>query len=302
MSEARRSPRRSRREIDVQAGPTGLRLRVSTWGEPSDRVTVLLHGFLEQGAAWHAVATRLQGRVLAPDHRGHGLSEHVGRGGFYHFWDYVADLDGLLDAMVGDRPVDLVGHSMGGTIASLFAASRPGRVRRLVLVEGLGPPDMSHARVAQARRSLEHRRSPPLHRGLASVAEGALRMRTFNPSLDETTALELATRTTRPAGLDDPDVDPAHPGPWVWTWDPLHRARAPRAFEAEAFGVFLDAIEAPTLAVDGGDSRFRPADLAARVARLRDVRTLTIPEAGHLIHHDQPAALAGAISAHLGAS
>ena len=288
----------SLRERDIQAGPSGLRLRLCEWGA-GEHTTVILHGFLEQGAAWDAVARQLSGRVLAPDHRGHGLSEHVGRGGFYHFWDYVSDLDALLEAEA-DGPVDLIGHSMGGTIACLFAATRPERVRRLVLVEGLGPPDMSSLRLAMARTSLQHQRSPPRHRGLASPEAAAERMRRYNPSLAEETALRLARRTTRQTVPDDPAVDPAHPGPWTWTWDPLHRARSPRAFEADTFGTFLEAIEAPTLVVDGARSRFRPSDGESRRERLRDAQHVEIPDAGHLIHHDAPGALAAVVIAHLG--
>jgi pimeloyl-ACP methyl ester carboxylesterase len=196
--------------------------------------------------------------------------------------------------------VDLVGHSMGGTIACLYAATRPERVRRLVLVEGLGPPDMSSIRLAMARRSLSHRRSPPLHRGLASAQAAADRMRKYNPALSEGTALRLARRTLRPVGPNDPAMDPAHPGPLVWTWDPLHRARSPRAFEAAAFGDFLAAIEAPTLLIDGGASRFRPEDGDARRSRIARAQHHVVAEAGHLVHHDDPETLARLIREHFG--
>src|SRR5262249_56753377 len=67
-------------------------------------------------------------------------SEWVGGGGYYHFADYSADLAFLVRAL-GGRAV-LVGHSMGATAAMSYAGVEPERVPALVLVDGLGPPDM----------------------------------------------------------------------------------------------------------------------------------------------------------------
>jgi pimeloyl-ACP methyl ester carboxylesterase len=113
------------KEWDFQANERALRLRICEWGE-GNPTTVILHGYLEQAAAWDAVAQRLAGRVVAPDHRGHGLSEHVGRGGFYHFWDYVSDVDALIATL--DQSVILIGHSMGGG-GTYSQGSAQGRAR-----------------------------------------------------------------------------------------------------------------------------------------------------------------------------
>ena len=114
-------------------------------------------------------------------------------------------------------------------------------------------------------------------------------------------ALRLAARTTRPAVPDDPALDAAHPGPLVWTWDPLHRCRAPRAFEAPTFRSFLCAIQCPTLAIDGGISSFRPDDSADRRDAVPDLAHIVVPGAGHLVHHDRPDTLARHIADHFGA-
>lgn len=290
-------PLSSMRERFTLLGASGLRACVCAWGSDNGRPILILHGFLEQGAAWDAVACRLSGRIVAPDHRGHGRSDHVGRGGFYHFWDYVSDVDALVETLGG--PVDLVGHSMGGTIAVLFAATRPDKVRRLVLVEGMGPPDRSTHRLSQARTYLEHRRRAATHAGLASIDDAALRMKKVNPALDPMMARALATRITRPTTADDPHLDPQRPGPLVWRWDPLHRCRSPRAFEAHSFTTFLRAIEAPTLSVIGADSMFATSDRSDRAASIPVLAQVVIPGSGHLVHHDQPAALAQHISEHL---
>lgn len=275
-------------ERTIDLGPSGIPLRLSTYNDDAPgRPLVILHGFLEQGAAWQWVAAHLNRTVHAPDHRGHGLSGHLGPGGFYHFWDYVSDLDLLLRQLSPDAPVDLLGHSMGGTIASLYAGSRPERVHRLVLVEGLGPPDTSHSLLPRARRFLMHRREPPTHTPMKDVEEAAYRMRRHNPLLGEDRALRLATRITR----QNPHGDGL-----IWTWDPRHRSRNPRPFVEAHFSEFLAAIPCPTLTVDGSRSGFPGAE---RAVHLPNATTATL-DAGHLVHLDAPEALAKAIESHLG--
>lgn len=288
-------------EWDFRAGPRGLRLRICEWGapEPGRPTTLVLHGYLEQGAAWDAVAGRLPGRIVAPDHRGHGLSDHVGPGGFYHFWDYVADVDALADPLGG--PVDVVGHSMGATIALLWASLRPERVRRLALVEGLGMPDESPG-LDRPRRFLAAHRDPPRHRALADLDDGVRRMRHFNPKIPIATARALVARVTRPVRPDDPHVEPDRPGTLVWTWDPLHRARNPTAMRRDLLMVHLAALRAPTLLVWGATSPYAAGlpDRAEREAAIADRRVITVDGAGHLVHHDAPDALAAALAAFLG--
>jgi pimeloyl-ACP methyl ester carboxylesterase len=277
-------------ERTIEVGPRGLRLVCCEWPGSGERPLVVLHGYLEQGAAWDRVAKALGRWVLAPDQRGHGRSDHVGAGGWYHFWDYVGDVDAIVETLGG--PVDLVGHSMGGTVACLYAGCRPANVRRLVLVEGLGPPDSTAEAVSRARHYLDGRRRPPSHGAIANPAEAAARMQRFNPRLPLDVAQELATRT----------LSPTEAG-YSWSWDPLHRARSPVPFAVDTFRRFLAEITAPVLAVDGADTPFvlpdRPERLAAFRSRVREVR---VANAGHLVHHDAPEALARVIGEFLSES
>src|SRR5512132_2504317 len=123
---------------------TGLTYHVLEWDGPGELTFVLVHGFADLGYMWTAVAERLapHGHVIAPDLRGHGDSDWIGPGGYYHFMDYVADLDDVIRQLARPRVV-LVGHSMGGSVASYYAGTRPERVAALALLEGLGPPDMA---------------------------------------------------------------------------------------------------------------------------------------------------------------
>ena len=86
--------------------------------------------------------------VVAPDMRGHGDSDWIGPGGYYHFPDYLADLHEV-SGRSGARSVSLVGHSMGGSIAAYYAGSFPERMHKLALLEGLGPPESKDAMPAR---------------------------------------------------------------------------------------------------------------------------------------------------------
>ncbi|MCB9763647.1 MAG: alpha/beta hydrolase [Alphaproteobacteria bacterium] len=276
------------RESFVDVG--GLELCVCAWGPevPSGRPpVVILHGLLEQGAAWDAVARPLAEAgwsVFAPDQRGHGRSGHVPRGAYYHFPDYVADLDGLCEAL-GFGEILLIGHSMGGTVSCMYAGARPERVRGLVLIEGLGPPRISDEdAAAQLRVHLDHRAHPPAHEPLPSIADGAERMKRFNPGMDDALARRLAARTLRQT-----------PEGFVWTWDPLHRTRAATAFVAGRHRALLQRITAPVLAVYGTRSWYVALpDLAEREAALAWLDRVEL-DGGHGLHHDAPEALAGHI-------
>jgi len=131
------------------------RYHVRTWGEPrpGEFPLVLLHGWMDVSASFQFVvdALRQERFVVAPDWRGFGLTREQGSGPSPfdygradHYWsvDYLADLDFLLDQIDAElgragAPIDLVGHSMGGNAAMLYAGIRPERVRRLVNLEGI---------------------------------------------------------------------------------------------------------------------------------------------------------------------
>lgn len=273
----------------------GLRHHLRIWEPASSPAPTVLccHGFLDASSSFRFFAEALvprDYRVVAFDFRGHGRSQWVGAGGYYHFFDYVADLAALVEAL-DLQPLHLLGHSMGGTAAALYAGAFPERVHRLILVEGLGPEVPSEDPAARVRRWLEGvdaARARPA-RVFSSLREAAERIRRVNEELSLEQALAMAEGSTREveggSGL-------------TWSYDPIHRTVGPYPFDSERFIAFLGKIRAPTLLVDG-EKGMRAADQEKRRAALQDARTITLPGLGHMIHLTGASRLAEEVDAFL---
>jgi len=258
--------------------PRGLRQRVCLWGPDEGPVVICCHGWLDQAAAWDAVAIKLVARgfrVVAPDHRGHGHSAWTPGGSTYHFMEYVADLDALVDALALQDPI-LVGHSMGGTIASLWAGLRPGGPAGLVLLDGLGPPRVeTESAVDQAVAFLDQNRTAPARRLVASPEAAAEKIRRTNAGLSESQALALAHRAVE-----------ATPDGWAWRWDPLHRTRAAVAYDADRHMAILRRIECPVAVGVGSQSWYAMMpDLESRVSAIGPLVAHETFACGHDLHH-----------------
>ncbi|MGE0788230.1 MAG: alpha/beta fold hydrolase [Sandaracinaceae bacterium] len=272
----------------------GLSHLVRQWGdEASAHTFVLCHGFLDQSLSFRGVGERLAergARAFAFDWRGHGQTEWVGAGGYYHFVDYVLDLHELLPQLT-EGPVHLCGHSMGGTAVAMFAATHPERLRTVTLVEGLGPPGFGGEapdKILDWLQSVDRVRRGDPKKPMTDLDDAVRRLRGMNKELPEPLARELASTGTQPG--------PNGEG-LVWSFDPLHRTTSPSVFDAAVFETFLRRIAAPTLIVNGQHG-FRTPDHAARVAALPNAVEITIESAGHMIHQSQPVVLADAIFEH----
>jgi len=207
-------------------------------------------------------------------------------GGYYHFPDYLADVDALMRQLEPERLV-LVGHSMGGTVASLYCGARPDRVERLVLLEGIGPPSMpADASLFRTRAWLDQLAKPRGPRPLASIEEGARRLAITHNKIDRAILLRAAEQLSE---LRDD-------GTRHWRHDPLHATTAPRAFHADDYKPFLAAIHCPVLFIGGGPDGLHPQDEQERLDAISGAVTrVDLSSAGHMMHWTQPAAVAAAI-------
>jgi pimeloyl-ACP methyl ester carboxylesterase len=266
---------------------TGLHLHLLEWDGGGDHTVFLLHGFLDNAFSWeammeHGLGARLH--VVAPDLRGHGDSDWIGAGGYYHFVDYLADVQELAGLIARQR-LSLVGHSMGGSVAGYFAGSYPERVHKLALLEGLGPPEASDTMPERVRTWVAawQRARAATPRSYASLDEAAARLRQHDPLLAPELALRLAATGTR---LTD--------GGYVFKHDPLHLTPGPYGFSLALAQQFWQRVRGPTLLVDGAQSLFRAREeeTARRAASFANARPVTLDGAGHMMQRHQPAALA----------
>ena len=282
----------------------GLRYHVNLWGElaatsPERPPIVMLHGWMDVGASFQFVVDALNGArcVVAPDWRGFGQTA-APNADSYWFPDYLGDLDALLEALVPGRQVDLVGHSMGGNVAMVYAGVRPQRVRRLVNLEGFGMPETRHdqapRRYAQWLDELQEEAALFTY---ADVDGVAARLRKNNPLLTEARAAWLA----RHWSAQQAD------GRWRILADPAHKRTNPVLYQKAEVLECWKLIRAPLLWAEGDrtdvskfwGNRYPRADFDARLAVVPNVRKVMLSPAGHMLHHDQPEALARHLEAFL---
>lgn len=283
-----------------------LKYHVWHWGDAQGDATplVLVHGWMDVGASYQFMVDALpeaflQGRpVIAPDWRGFGLTQPPVPTDHYVFADYLADLDQLLDHYVGERPVDLVGHSMGGNIAMMYAGVRPARIRRLVNLEGFGMP--------AAKPQSAVRRYGDWMNEIRKLERGELALKSYD-SLDG--VAQRLMKTNPRLSQDKADWLAQHwaaqdaAGRWSILGDPAHKVSSAQIYRVDEAQALYAAITAPTLAVEAsGDSmrqwwkgRYSIDEYHERLKAVPDCRTAVIEEAGHMLHHDQPETLAGLI-------
>ena len=274
-----------------------LRYHVRHWvGDPARRM-VLLHGWMDVSASFQFLVDALapDWDVYAPDWRGYGLTDWSGADSYW-FPDYVADLDAMLERIQPETPVNLVGHSLGGNVAGLYAGIRPERVAKFVNLEGFGmpatKPDQAPKRYA---RWMEELRVAPKLRPYASYAALAGRMQQNNSRLTR----ERADFLARHWGKDTAD------GGVVLRSDPAHKLVNATLYRLDEARACWERVTAPVLWVDAAESEtlkrmgLSAEEHAARRAAFRDLRHVTVPDAGHMLHHDRPEAVARLIEAFL---
>lgn len=229
---------------------------------------VLVHGHATDNRVWDDLTATLANaryRVVRPDLRGHGTSEAPETG--YRYEDHVADLTALI-GHIGVGPVHLVGHSLGGGIALLYALEYPTRVRSLVLISPTLP---GYSYSDEFSTFTEHLRVAARNQGPRAMIE---QVYLPHPLFDGIRSQPERFDKLRSIMLD-------YKAPDYLSNDPP--SAPPQASEG------LERIAAPTLIVSGENDPedFRLiADILA--TSIPNAEKQTLPEAGHIAPMEQP--------------
>ena len=280
----------------------GHSYHVLTWGTPHATLPplVMVHGWMDVGASFQFVVDALQQDryVIAPDWRGFGLTTGPATDNFW-FPDYLADLDFLLDHVSPHAPVDLMGHSMGGNVAMVYAGSRPERIRKLINLEGFGMPETAPAqapgRYAKWMDALKgHAKGDNALRPYASVDGVARRLMKTNPRLSQDKADWLAQHWAAPRLQPDGSTQ------WEILGDAAHKIINAQLYRLEEVLACYARITAPLLSVVASDDSltgwykgsYTMAQFEQRLKSVPHVQQARIEDAAHMLHHDQPHVLA----------
>ncbi len=273
-----------------------VRLSVLDGGLQGGLPLVFIHGLRD--VAWSLVHVAEpfadRHRILIPNLRGHGASDRPGAYAMEHF---IYDLYRTITELC-DKPAILVGHSLGGQIASRFAAVFPELVTRIMLLEGLGPPDLPVPESNSAwvmgfrQRLLSRYEEQPRSRGMSSVEEAAGRLIRNNPRMAETLAAFIADKATV-RGED---------GRLRWNFD-RHAESVFVSSDNEEAQRFWQEVQCPALVISGDqawdywgpmfgddryDGRYKAGEMDARAAIMPHGRHVPFQNSGHMIHYDEP--------------
>jgi pimeloyl-ACP methyl ester carboxylesterase len=262
---------------------------------PGSPLLLMLHGWMDVSGTFQFLVESLQSdwHIIAPDWLGCGLSDWRRRP--YWLADLMIDLDALVDCLSPQVPVRIVGHSMGGNIASLWAGARPERLERLVLVESFGAPRFTAVTARELHLAwLRDGRNPPREPTYAGLEAFAERLRQANPRLSGEQAERMCCWLARE--LDD--------GRIAVRVDPSHRNALGHYLRDEEYLSAWSSITAAVLWVTASESATlrlfideygSELELKARLQHMRGLRHVEITDAGHNVHHDQPGSLARVI-------
>jgi len=266
------------------------------WGTGNPNKVLALHGWLDNAASFSHLAPLLleqQLEITAIDFPGHGWSDHRAPGHNYGFIDYVMDLQAVIKQM--DQPLTLLCHSMGAAIAVMYAAAFPEQIKRLILIENLGPipayqPGTAVEALREAlrvwdRHTLEHKR-------FYSDVDQAIKARQE--------ATPMAAEIIRP--LVERSLQKTDKG-YHWRSDKRLRLRSFFRMSEAQIQEYLAATQVPTQLIIGRPKTYAlqyPA-VKERLAALSPTRFDEI-DGDHHLHMTQASQVAAAINAFIQSS
>lgn len=267
------------------------------WGPKEAPLVILLHGWMDSSATFQFFvdACEHEWQFVALDWCGFGRSQHRYR---YDHFDFVADLDALVDQLSPDQPVAIVAHSFGANMAMLLAASKPHRVRAVVNIEGFAPvpgqfdQGTPGDRLVAWMESQATKRRPQRYDSPQAFAEVLMRK---NPKLTVPMATYIATEF----------VSATRDGKVELRADPRTYRLVPHYFSHETILELWAKITADVLFVLGTESFIYDAFknewgvLQERMEKVKRQASILVDQAAHNLQHDAPQLLAEEVESFL---
>ena len=265
----------------------GVEHHICQWGDDDNPTILTLHGYLDCGESFFMFAERLVAagfRVIAPDLRGHGKTGATPPGSYYHFYNYVRDVEQLVITL-DLNDFHLIAHSMGGTIATLFASVSDVTIRSLTLVEGLGPEDaIDQSPVERLKTWLTTTQKALARQDVPMTRDSAIkRLQTQHAHIPADVLHRLLPILAQSIEIDSEER-------WHWRFDPLHRSRAPTRFSSADYIRHASMVKIPTLIVSGQNG-FHPQDEKDRLQAFINAKQVSLGQVGHMMHWQCPEGL-----------
>jgi pimeloyl-ACP methyl ester carboxylesterase len=269
----------------------GLRLHYWEWGDPQAETYVFVHGVRDQGRSWDLFLAALRARgvpvkhAVALDLRGHGDSEWPATSRGYQHEDFLSDLAGLLKHL-DKEPLTIIGHSLGGSMCMLYAGAFPQKVKRMVLLESLGPfaraDDEVPNIIAERLKGRDYVEIPFPYESLEAAAKA---LQKAFPLIPDKAAFHMARHGTSYKG-----------GKYRWKHDPILRYRTTTAMSEGQIEAFIRRLQCPILFVYGTESGFMKSVRGPRVKLFSNAQIVPVEGAGHHIPHEKPEVLADIVA------
>jgi pimeloyl-ACP methyl ester carboxylesterase len=270
----------------------GLEQTLHRWDQNSDVTILFLHGFLDIGLGWSFVVDSMKStgwNFVALDWRGHGHSSWVPSGGYYHFIDYVRDLEDCVTHLGADK-LFIVGHSMGAMALTAWLGTTTQRPSGCVLLEALGPmPEQLDGGLGRVRTWLSQLKTLRASKTFPTLDVVEAKLSALYASVSGDRVRQIA----RWATVENEDG-------FTWRYDPLHRTQAPIPIPESLAVSMWESIDVPLLWVGGAKSPWRTQRLEWWLQHRPNLGRELLPDGAHMLQYEYPRAVGQSISGFIG--
>ncbi|MDO6764149.1 alpha/beta fold hydrolase [Agarivorans sp. 1_MG-2023] len=254
---------------------------------PSDYCVVMLHGWMDNAASFTPLLKHFTDvHCIALDFPGHGLSAH--RQGYYHFVDYVDDVYRAICELKVNKPIILIGHSLGALVATTYAAAFPEKLLGLVCIDGLGPLSLAEEETTtQLTKAIQQRQAVKPAKGFEKL-ESAVKLRAQTNGISERNSQLLVERAVIKRG-----------GLWYWRHDQKLKLSSPLRFSESQAENICRAVQHPSLLIAASEHPLLSAEhISHREAWFKQLKTHLL-SGGHHLHMQNSVEVARCIKAYI---